>query len=65
MQQLPRQAEESGRDLLGGLGIGFVNTAQVQIVETGKIERPLAFVTIGKPSDKLNKVMEAFKAAGK
>jgi phosphate transport system substrate-binding protein len=51
--------DESG---IGGLGLGFVDSGKVSIVTTKKIERPLGFITVGTPSAKVQKVMEAFKA---
>ncbi|NTW87876.1 MAG: hypothetical protein HGB26_01845 [Desulfobulbaceae bacterium] len=52
-------ADESG---IGGLGLGFVDSGKVSIVKTKKIERPLAFITVGEPSANVRKVMDAFKA---
>lgn len=51
---------ESG---IGGLGMGFVDPKAVKIVESKKVERPLGFITIGPPSEKVAKVIEAFKTA--
>ncbi|KAA0892188.1 hypothetical protein ET418_08280 [Oryzomonas rubra] len=48
---------------IGGLGLGFVDPAQVTIVATKKIERPLGFITVGAPSTPMQKVMAAFKTA--
>lgn len=48
---------------IGGLGSGFVDGKQVSVVRTKKLERPLGFITVGAPSEKVRKVMEAFKAA--
>jgi phosphate transport system substrate-binding protein len=48
---------------IGGLGSGFVEPGQVSIVSTKKIERPLGFITVGAASAKVQKVMDAFKAA--
>lgn len=50
---------------IGGLGKGFVDPAKMKIVQTKKIERPLGFVTVGAPSAKVSKVIEAFKNAAK
>jgi phosphate transport system substrate-binding protein len=51
---------------LGGLGRGFVKTdGKSRIVETSKVERPLALVTVGDPSPKVKQVIEAFRAAAK
>lgn len=50
---------------IGGLGSGFVDAGKVVVVSTKKLERPLGFITVGEPSAKVRKVMEAFKAASK
>ena len=47
---------------IGGLGAGFVKPGVV-VVKTGKIERPLGLITVGPPSEKVRKVIEAYKAA--
>lgn len=54
-------ADPSG---IGGLGRGFVNPAEAAIVDTKKIERPLGLVTVGKPSENVQKVMESLKQLG-
>jgi phosphate transport system substrate-binding protein len=46
---------------IGGLGLGFVDPKAVKVIDTQKVERPLGFITIGPPSDKVRKVIEAFK----
>ncbi len=51
----------STQDGIGGLGKGFVKPAQVKIIETKKIERPLGFITIGEPAGTLKRVIEAFR----
>ena len=49
---------------IGGLGKGFVKSdGKTKVIETTKIERPLALVTVGEPSAKVKKVVDAFKAA--
>jgi phosphate transport system substrate-binding protein len=54
------QSDESGIGLVGrDLG------AKSKVVKTKKIERPLAFITVGAPSPKVKQVMDALKAAGK
>lgn len=51
---------------IGGLGRGFVKSdGKVKIVETGKIERPLAIVTIGEPQPKVKQVIDAFRTAAR
>jgi len=49
----------------GGLGLGFVDTDLVTIVETKKIERPLGFLTFGEPTGNVAKVIKAFQDAAK
>ena len=48
----------------GMVGIGFVTSA-VKVVETEKVVRPLGIITKGAPTADVQKVIEAFKAAGK
>jgi len=55
-------ADPSG---IGGLGKGFVDTSRTKIVQTKKIERPLGFITVGAPTAKVAKVIDAFKAEAK
>lgn len=51
---------------IGGLGRGFVKAdGKNRIVETAKIERPLAIVTIGDPQPKVKQVIDGFRAAQK
>jgi len=50
---------------IGALGLEFVVPGQVRVVETRKLERPLAFVTRGEPAEPLRKVIEAYRALGK
>jgi phosphate transport system substrate-binding protein len=47
---------------IGGVGRGFVDPAKDKVVQTKKIERPLAVVTIGEPSPKVKQVIDAYKA---
>jgi len=47
---------------IGGVGRGFVNPAKEKVVQTKKLECPLAFVTLGEPSPKVKQVIEAFRA---
>lgn len=49
---------------VGAVGAEFV-VPEVRVVETGKLERPLAFVTRGEPSDAVRRVIEAYRAAGR
>ena len=48
----------------GGLGKGFTDS-RMKIVQTKKLERPLGFITIGSPSEKVAKVIDAYKAEAK
>ena len=48
-----------------GIGKGFAEADKVTIVQTKKLERPLAFVTVGAPSPKVAKVIVAFKSEAK
>lgn len=53
--------DESG---IGGLGRGFVKgDGKVHVVQTSKIERPLAIVTLGDPQPKVKQVIEALRNA--
>jgi phosphate transport system substrate-binding protein len=53
--------DESG---IGGLGRGFIKTdAKLKIVDTQKIERPLALVTVGDPQPKVKQVIDALRVA--
>jgi phosphate transport system substrate-binding protein len=53
--------DESG---IGALGKGFVKKdGKARIVETTKIERPLAIVTLGDAQPKVQQVIDAYKAA--
>ena len=47
---------------IGGLGREFADAKRVTIVETKKIERPLAFITVGQPGPKEAKVIDAYRA---
>jgi phosphate transport system substrate-binding protein len=47
---------------IGGLGLGFVEPGKVSVIVTDKVERPLGFITIGAPSEKVRKVIDAFRA---
>jgi phosphate transport system substrate-binding protein len=51
---------------IGGLGRGFVGAnVKAKIVETSKIERPLAIVTVGEPQPKVKQVIDALRTAAK
>jgi len=50
---------------IGAVGKGFVDAKDNKIVQTKKIERPLAIVTMGEPSAKVKQVIDAFRAAAK
>jgi phosphate transport system substrate-binding protein len=47
---------------IGGLGREFADPKRVAIVETKKVERPLAFVTLGPPGNNEAKVLDAYRA---
>ena len=47
---------------IGGLGKGFVQGEGVKIVQSQKLERPLGFITVGPPSGKVQKVIDAYRA---
>lgn len=47
---------------LGGLGLEFVDPARVAVVRTRKVERPLAFVSVGAPAPDAQRVIDAFRA---
>jgi phosphate transport system substrate-binding protein len=48
---------------IGALGRELADPARVAVVETDKLERPLAFVSVGAPSADAARVIEAFRAA--
>jgi phosphate transport system substrate-binding protein len=48
---------------IGGLGAGFVKRELVRKIVTGKVERPLGLITVGPPSDKVTKVIAAYRQA--
>ena len=47
---------------VGALGKEYAEPAAVRVVDTKKLERPLALVTIGEPSPLLQQVIEAYRA---
>ena len=51
-----------GGQAIGGLGLGFVQPGKLGVIVTDKVERPLGFITVGAPSEKVRKVMDAFRA---
>jgi phosphate transport system substrate-binding protein len=50
---------------IGGLGRGFIKDSKVRVVDSAKIERPLAIVTVGEPQPKVREVIEALRSASK
>ncbi len=62
-----RAAEMVGADEAGitGVGKGFVDSAKNKIVETKKIERPLALATLGEPKPAAKAVIDAFAKEAK
>ena len=57
-----RTAEARNSTAIGGLGREFVDPKRVVVVETKKVERPLAFVTVGPPGETEAKVIDAYRA---
>ena len=57
-----RAAEMVGGDegSITGVGKGFVDTAKNKIVDTKKLERPLALATLGEPKPAAKAVIDAF-----
>ncbi|MFT3736809.1 MAG: substrate-binding domain-containing protein [Rhodocyclaceae bacterium] len=49
----------------GGVGKGFVDADKVTIIDTKKLERPLGFITMGKPAGDTAAVISAFQKAAK
>lgn len=47
---------------IGGLGLEFVDPARVAIVEARRVERPLAFVSLGAPGEDAARVIAAYRA---
>lgn len=62
-----RAAEMVGGDEAGitGVGKGFVDGAKNKIVETKKLERPLALATLGEPKPAAKAVIDAFAKEAK
>lgn len=62
-----RAAEMVGGDEAGitGVGKGFVDAGKNKIVDTKKIERPLALVTLGEPKPAAKAVIDAFAKEAK
>jgi phosphate transport system substrate-binding protein len=51
---------------IGGLGRGFVKAdGKTRTIDTARIERPLAIVTIGDPQPKVAQVIEALRSAAR
>lgn len=46
---------------IGGLGKGFVDVGVVTVVQSKKLERPLGFISLGNPSEKVQRVIEAYR----
>ena len=63
LTSVSRVAELVAQDVngVGGVGRGFVDPAKDKLVQTKKVERPLALVTIGAPSPKVKQVVDAFR----
>ena len=50
---------------IAGVGKGFVDTDKTFVIESKKLERPLGFVTLGKPGGDTASVIAAFMAAAR
>jgi phosphate transport system substrate-binding protein len=50
---------------VGALGLEFADPKQVTVVQTKKVERPLAFVTVGPPTEAVQKIIDGFRAEAK
>ncbi len=51
---------------IGGLGRGLIaDPGKIKILQTKKLERPLALITVGAASPQVQQVIDAFKAASK
>lgn len=51
---------------IGGLGKGLIaDPSKIKIIQTKKLERPLAMITVGPATPKVKQVIDAFKAASK
>ena len=62
-----RAAEMVGGDEAGiaGVGKGFVESGKMKIVDTKKLERPLALVTLGAPKPAAKSVIDAYAKEAK
>jgi phosphate transport system substrate-binding protein len=62
-----RVAELVAKDTagVGGVGGNFVDPKEQKIVQTKKVERPLALVTMGDPSPAVKQVIESMRAENK
>jgi phosphate transport system substrate-binding protein len=62
-----RAAEMVGADEAGitGVGKGFVDAAKNKVVDTKRLERPLALATLGAPKPAAKAVIEAFAKEAK
>ncbi len=56
--------DEVARDptAVGAIGRELADLSRVAVVETGRVERPLAFVSVGEPDAAAARVIEAFRA---
>ncbi|SDI75615.1 substrate-binding domain-containing protein [Propionivibrio dicarboxylicus] len=46
---------------IGGIGRGFADAQKVKIIQSDKVLRPLGFITIGEPSKKMQRVIDAYR----
>lgn len=50
---------------IGALGRELVDLPRVAVIETARVERPLAFLSVGEPGADAARVIAAFRATGK
>lgn len=50
---------------VGALGLEFADPKQVTIVQSKKVERPLAFISVGPPSAEAQQIIDGFRVAAK
>ena len=61
---VPRRLLWDNEAGIGALGRGFTTgKSGLHIVETARLERPLAIVTVGEPQPKVKQVIDAYRAA--
>ena len=50
---------------IGGIGRGVVGDMKVKVVQSEKVLRPLGFITLGEPSNKMQRVIDAYGVESK